>query len=231
MREDVIAFVPLRSGSKGIIDKNIKEINGKPLFFWSIVALLDAEVPRVVISTDSSEYAELVKEQFSSQVEVIFRSKEVSTDEASTESVVLEFLTHNNISTDSLLLLVQATSPLLTVDNIKEFIQMYDSHIYSSLLSVVDLSDRFFWDGFGCTRNYSYKKRQRRQMIDDEMTGMFLVENGAMYLNSVKNWLKDECRLSESIGEYWMSKDSLLELDSEDDWKIVEKILEVKYGI
>ena len=56
--KDVIAIIPARSGSKGVPDKNIKQIAGKPLMAYSIAAALKSNViNRVIVSTDSEEYA------------------------------------------------------------------------------------------------------------------------------------------------------------------------------
>ena len=57
-----IAFIPARSGSKGIPKKNIKLFNGKPLIYWSIKnALHNKNIDRVIVSTDSQEIALIAK--------------------------------------------------------------------------------------------------------------------------------------------------------------------------
>ena len=59
----VIAVIPARAGSKGIVDKNIKSLAGRPLMAYSIVAAKLAQtVDRVIVSTDSEAYAEIAKE-------------------------------------------------------------------------------------------------------------------------------------------------------------------------
>ena len=62
MKPKIIAFIPARSGSKSIKDKNIKILNGKPLIAWSIQACLKSKfINKVVISTDSKKYAKIAK--------------------------------------------------------------------------------------------------------------------------------------------------------------------------
>ncbi len=59
---EVLAVIPARSGSKGIADKNVRMIRGKPLFDHSIQHGLEAKrVTRVVVSTDSKEYARIAE--------------------------------------------------------------------------------------------------------------------------------------------------------------------------
>lgn len=55
-----IALIPARSGSKGIPNKNIRLLGGHPLIEWSIMAAKKAKsIDRVIVSTDSFEYAQL----------------------------------------------------------------------------------------------------------------------------------------------------------------------------
>ena len=54
----MIAIVPIRSGSKSIIDKNIKIINGKPLIYWILYALEKSKVSKIILATDSKKYIE-----------------------------------------------------------------------------------------------------------------------------------------------------------------------------
>ena len=54
----VLAYIPARSGSKGIKDKNILEVAGKPLIAYSIEAAKKSQwIDRVIVSTDSEKYA------------------------------------------------------------------------------------------------------------------------------------------------------------------------------
>ena len=68
--------------------------------------------------------------------------------------------------------------------------------------------------------NYDYKKRPRRQ----EFRGI-LAENGACYINSVGNILKDKCRLSGNIVAYELPAETAYEIDDESDWIIVEELM------
>lgn len=85
----IIAIIGIRSGSKGIKDKNIKLLSGKPLVYWIIKSALNTpEIDRIIVSTDSIEYAEIAKH---SGAEVPFiRPKEISTD----TSTDYEYVTH-----------------------------------------------------------------------------------------------------------------------------------------
>ena len=58
----MLAIIPARSGSKGVPEKNIKLIGGIPLFAYSIIiAKMIPSVDRIIVSTDSEEYAEIAR--------------------------------------------------------------------------------------------------------------------------------------------------------------------------
>lgn len=60
---DILAIIPCRSGSKTISHKNVRRVAGKPLIGWSIEHAIRAKtVNRVVVSTDSGEYAEIARD-------------------------------------------------------------------------------------------------------------------------------------------------------------------------
>lgn len=60
---EILAIIPARSGSKSVKDKNIREINGKPMIAYSIEhAKTSKLISRVIVSTDSEEYAAIARE-------------------------------------------------------------------------------------------------------------------------------------------------------------------------
>ncbi|WGI22124.1 acylneuraminate cytidylyltransferase family protein [Amylibacter sp. IMCC11727] len=81
IRSNHTAFLFCRGGSKGIPDKNIKMVAGKPLLAWSVeCALASKYVSRVVVSTDSKRIADVAQ---TVGAEVIMRPDELATDTAS----------------------------------------------------------------------------------------------------------------------------------------------------
>ena len=218
---DTIAFIPVRGGSKSIKNKNIKKINNRPLIYWVLDALTDCkQIDKVVVSTDSDEIRNTVNEYGNKNILVINRSKEVSTDYASTESVMLEFA--NSYEFENIIL-VQATSPLLSKEDIENGLEEYENA--DSVLSVVN-QKRFIWSNTKNSQpiNYDYLNRPRRQDFDG-----FFVENGAFYITSKKLLLKNECRISGKINAVVMDEESYYEIDEPSDWSIIENLLKMKH--
>ena len=219
-RRQVTAFIPVRGGSKSIPLKNIREFCGKPLVYWNISALQAAGlVDKIVVATDSDDIEATVRSFGFDKVEIYRRSAENASDTASTESVMLEYIEAANLSEETVFMLVQATSPLTQTIHFQEALQLYSEGNYDSLLTCV-VNKRFFWNKNGTPRNYDYRNRPRRQNFDGE-----LMENGAFYINTVKNILQSGNRLSGKIGIYEMPEYTAIEIDEPDDWTMLENLM------
>ena len=60
--DGIVAFIPARSGSKSIKNKNIKLLKGKPLLAWSIESCIKSKfIKDIIVSTDSKKYAKIAK--------------------------------------------------------------------------------------------------------------------------------------------------------------------------
>ncbi|MGE4495407.1 MAG: HAD-IIIA family hydrolase [Methanosarcina sp.] len=216
-----VALIPARGGSKSIPLKNIKKIAGKPLIYWTIEAAINcSKIDKVYISTDSEKIIDTARNIENEKFEVVGRSPETATDTASTESVMLEFANSHDFEN---IILIQATSPLLTSKDLEEAITIFENSKADSLLSVVE-QKRFIWekssDNFAKPLNYDPLNRPRRQDFEG-----YLVENGAFYITSKKLLQKAECRISGDIAYYKMPEETYYEIDEPFDWDIIEKLL------
>ncbi|MGD9556739.1 MAG: hypothetical protein AB7V25_06960 [Mangrovibacterium sp.] len=216
----VIAFIPVRGGSKSIPSKNIKPLCGKPLVYWNLAALQKTDaVDEVVVATDSDEI-ETVVSGFSFSKAVVFRrSAGNATDTASTESVMLEYLGQAGHAGDDVFILVQATSPLTQPEHFGEALSVFSSGVYDSLLSCVRIK-RFLWNPDGTPKNYDYRHRPRRQNFEGE-----LMENGAFYISTVEKILQSKNRLNGRIGIYEMPEYTATEIDEPRDWLVMEQLM------
>jgi N-acylneuraminate cytidylyltransferase len=221
-----VAFIPVRGGSKSIPLKNIKPINGRPLIYWTLDAAVDCnEIDAVIVSTDSQEIKNVVDKYGSPKVKVVSRSEAVSTDTASTESVMIEFARNYDFEN---IVLIQATSPLLASGDITNGINKFSEDNIDSVLSVVR-QKRFIWEEKSdvvSAINYDPLNRPRRQDFDG-----YLVENGAFYVTTRDNLLSTECRISGNIGVVEMFEETYFEIDEPSDWVIVEGLLKKKAGM
>ena len=213
----ILAFIPARGGSKSIPLKNIKIFCGKPLIYWNLLSLQKSSVDKIIVATDSNQIKNTVLSFSFSKVEVYNRNYENATDDASSESVMLEYIESVNLQDSDTFMLVQATSPFTQTNHFDEALELFES--FDSVVSC-SIIKRFFWNENGVPLNYDINKRKRRQ----DFKGT-LIENGAFYINSIKNIRQNKNRISGNIGLYRMPEHTSIELDEELDWIIAEKIM------
>ena len=89
--DSVVALIPARSGSKGVINKNLRLLGGHSLLAWSIAACRKtSKISRVIVSTDSLDYARLAKELGAEAP--FLRPKEISGDSATDYDFIIHAL-------------------------------------------------------------------------------------------------------------------------------------------
>lgn len=216
-----VALIPVRGGSKSIPLKNIKEIAGKPLVYWTAKAANDCKsIDKVFIATDSIEIKEVVEEFGLQKVCVIGRSDDTASDTASTETVMIEFSSQYEYDN---IVLIQATSPLLTSEDIERGFRIFAEKNTDSVLSVVR-QKRFHWkmdeNGMAIPTNYDYLSRPRRQEFEG-----YMVENGAFYITSREAFEISRSRISGNIRICEMDEMTYFEIDEPSDWIIIEELL------
>lgn len=216
------AIIPVRGGSKSIPMKNIKIINGKPLVWWVLNAAINSSIDKIFVSTDSDKIKKIVSSFNFEKVEVIDRSEESCGDLVKTEVVLQEFVDKYEFDD---LILIQATSPLLSTNDINSMIKTFEDGKYDSVVPLVN-QKRFIWknDFKWESTNYNINNRPMRQEFDG-----FFVETGCMYITKRESFIKSKNRISGNIGVHIFPEYMYYEIDEEYDWIIVEKLLE-KYG-
>ncbi len=215
-------LIPARGGSKGIPGKNIKLLAGKPLIGYTIEAAIQvAAIEDVCVSTDSEEIIGVAQ---SFGLSVPFRRpSELSTDEATSESVILhalQFYKDQNRNYDAVVLL-QPTSPLRTGRHIREAIAAYHPDI-DMVVSVKETKANPYYllveedsDGFlKKSKEGSFKRRQDCPKVYEY--------NGAIYVINIARLLQTGIGgLSRKI-KYVMDEFASVDIDDELDWMIAE---------
>lgn len=199
-----LGLIPARGGSKGIPNKNIRIIYGKPLIVWSIERALQSDLlDRVVVSTDSEEIARIADK---SGAEIIMRPSELATDTASTQDVMLHALQQKPAD---ILVLLQPTSPCRSQGLIDECIREFIENNYDSLAT-----------GFMCT----YKEYGTNILPRQQIKGFFY-DDGNVYVMKAQNILNGD-RYGRNIGHKFISRYENAEIDDMYDFWLLEKILE-----
>jgi CMP-N,N'-diacetyllegionaminic acid synthase len=140
-KQNVLAIIPARSGSKGLANKNILPLAGRPLLGWSIDHALNSKlVDRVICSTDDEQIAEIAR---SHGAEAPFiRPAELSGDNANDSSFAvhaIEWLAKNENWKADIVIILRPTSPIRDPVDIDGVIQlMIDNPRAHSCLSVIE---------------------------------------------------------------------------------------------
>lgn len=227
-----IAIIPARSGSKGLRDKNIKVLDGKPLLAYSVEAALETEAFDVVhVSTDSEKYADVAR-KYGADVPFL-RSAEASSDTASSWDAVREAIKNYSVlgKTFDTFMLLQPTSPLRTAKDILEAFECMTQKRANSIVSVCETDHSPLQcnvlpeDGSLIGFFENKHKNSARQMFDT-----YYRFNGAIYLAKTDFFLTSEDIYSERCYAYIMDKRKSIDIDDQFDFELAEAII-VKYKL
>lgn len=199
----IIGLIPARGGSKGILNKNIKMICGKPLIVWTIEKARSSRLlDKVIVSTDSEAIAEIAQK---AGAEVLKRPDYLATDTASTQDVMVHAL--QCFPADTLVLL-QPTSPCRSEGLIDECILEFQEQDYDSLAT-----------GWIC----DYKEYGKNTLPRQQINGFFY-DDGNVYVIKAENILKGD-RYGSKIKRKIISRYENAEIDDEYDFWLLEQIL------
>ncbi|WP_417845219.1 cytidylyltransferase domain-containing protein [Thalassospira povalilytica] len=217
----VMAVVTARGGSKGLPNKNVLDFCGKPLIAWSIEAAKKSKlVDRVVVSTEDENIAEIARE-YGADVPFM-RPDELATDEA----VTLDVLKHlvSKIQDYDLIVLLQPTSPLRTVQDIDTAIELCASNAMTSTVSVCEADKSPYW------MYYLSEEGQMKNVLTQDQTSstrrqdlpQAFALNGAVYVISKNALLAGEALVSKDTLAFPMPKSRSVDIDSEEDFVVAE---------
>jgi CMP-N,N'-diacetyllegionaminic acid synthase len=227
MEINYLAIIPARSGSKGLLDKNIKKICEKTLI--EIAALNAQKVDKIdgiFFSSDSKEYIKIYKNLNLSKdiTKDYIRPKNISDDTSEASEYIidcLDFLEKNNIKVKNFILL-QVTSPLRQYSHINASIKDYESNNYHSLISVNESVNHPCNtlikkdDVYIPITNFGFTRRQ------DFANSVTL--NGAIYIISGEKYKKTKKFMSDNTSLFFMDKILSIDIDDEQDFYLAEII-------
>lgn len=219
-----IAIIPARSGSKGLKDKNIIDLCGKPLIAYSIEAALETGLfDHVIVSTDSEHYAEIAQHY---GAEVMMRGEALSNDKATTFMVLEDILKNRLQESIDYFVLLQPTSPLRTSKHITEAIEKFEAKIenFDFLVSMKeaehakvlvnpiddDESLKYFDTDFSNYRRQGYKDYS---------------PNGAIFIAKPDSYLEQKHFFGAKALSYIMSAEDSVDIDGALDLVVANAIM------
>ncbi len=200
-----LALIPARGGSKGIPNKNIKKLLGKPLINYSIESAKNSiRIDDVFVSTDCEKIADISRKN---GAEILFRPESVSNDESKTIDVLnyhYEFIKNYDI-----VVVLQPTSPLRPKELINDCINEFIRGRYSNLVT-----------GYYCKyKEFGSHNNLRRQDING-----FFYDDGSIYILT-PSLIKNNLWSGDNIKRIINKKQFSFEIDDEIDFLILEKLI------
>lgn len=224
----ILALIPARGGSKGIKNKNIIELCGKPLISYTIDAAKGCNyIDDIVVSTDSEEIAKVAR-KYGAWVPFM-RPAKYATDTSSTLDVVLHAV--NKLKEEGnkydVLVLLQPTEPLRDAVDIKGAIEKYFIEGAKDLVSVSKVDDhpllmRTINKDGTLKKLLNLSSTCRRQDMPD-----YYRVNGCIYINGINN-LKEETSFNDNNMPYIMSQEHSVDIDEPKDLVLAEYYLQRK---
>jgi CMP-N,N'-diacetyllegionaminic acid synthase len=222
--DKTVAIILARRGSKQIPGKNWRPLLGKPLVRWSVEQALAAEsIDRVVVTSDAPEVMDAIEGQLipwgqkrssPSEVTWVARPEHLATDTATTESAVshaLDTVYGPSGPFPDVAVILQPTSPLRRPGDIDACVELLKG--YDSVVSVV--------------RDHRIIPGELREMRQAQMR---VIENGAVYAMRTDTFLVSRNRICGMWEPFLMPEWTRYEIDAEDDFAIVEMLME-KYMV
>ncbi len=225
-----LAIITARAGSKGIEDKNIKELNGKPLLAYSIKAAKESsQFTQIMVSTDSEIYASIAK-KWGAEVPFL-RSREASNDTASSWSVVKEVLRNYGemgITFDTVTLL-QPTSPLREAEDIVNGYKILREKDANLVVAVCEVAHSPLWANT-LPENNSLTRFLKPEVVTMPRQSIpkYYRINGALYIIRVDYLLKSKDIYKEKSFALIMDRSRSIDIDDELDFDIAEVLIKHK---
>lgn len=205
----ILGITPARGGSKEVPRKNIKKCAGKPLIEWTIESALKSKLlDRYIVSTDDKEIADISEQ---AGAEILQRPEELAKDDTPTLPDVIQHALQQ-IPAD-IVVILQATSPIRNDDLIDYSIQKFLRQKADSLAS-----------GFIC----KYKPYGTYTELRQDINGFFY-DDGNIYIIK-SDLIKKGDRYGKNMAKVFTDKEENIEIDTEFDFWIAEKILEKRMG-
>ena len=226
MENKILCLIPARSGSKGIKNKNLVKLKGKPLLYWTLnlakkIKLFD----KIVVSTDSKKIQNYAKKN---NVESPFlRPKNISTDTTPMKDVVLHVLKYYKESNyfPTAVALLQPTSPYRKKSTLVKACKIFMRDKLDSLFTVEKIKhtqhpNYVFKDKSNVLKNTlnNLKKKKNRQTIKD----FFALDGGVIFI--FKPSIVKKGLIGGRLAYIEVKQPESLDIDTLDDLKFAEKI-------
>lgn len=236
-RKKIVAMIPARLGSKRIPKKNLRMLNGKPLICYAIEAAIEADCFDEIYINSECEIFDEIAESY--KIKYYRRADELSTDSSTNDDFVFDFLNHkcrNMVGYSGInIIQILPTSPFLSSNEIKEFVNQFEADKNTTLVSVSSNKIECLFENQPI--NFDRLKHTPPSQLLKPILSYACALMGWDVLNYIKNMELYNCgyhggNLEDSetrIGTYTLEGLSCIDIDNESDFQLAEAIMRSGY--
>jgi CMP-N-acetylneuraminic acid synthetase len=227
---ELIALLPMKAHSERVPGKNIKVLNGKPLFFYIADTLKATGLFQLLgINTDSEEVAALAANRYGDWVRIIERPATLVGDHVPMNAIIEHDV--SLFGADHHFLQTHSTNPLLSAATIAEAVGTYSSGFrdgtLDSVFSVNEIRSRLY-DSTLRPLNHDPAALIRTQDLD-----VIYEENSSFYIFSGQGFRGNHHRIGKKAVPFAMKRNALegIDIDEPSDWQFVEMVCKVRDAV
>ena len=227
----IICMIPARLESKRIKKKNLRLINKKPLVTYVIEKSKKCKFfNEIYLNSDSNIFEKIAKKN---RINFFLRKKKFASDQSTSDDFCMDFI--NNIKGD-ILIQILPTSPLISTEEINNFVKTMIKKNYDTLISVKKIQIECIYKN----KPINFKKNKKTNSQDlIPIKAYSTVLMGWKYNTYKKNMKKYGSAYhggKAKIGYFELKGLSTIDIDNEEDFKLSEKLIisqkkNMKFGI
>jgi len=231
-KSEIICFIPARSGSTRIKNKNIRLIDGRPLIYWTVSkAIKSKKFDRIIFSSDSDNYYDILikylKKDKLNYKNLIFDKRHIT--HSKTKSKIFDYLKYDlikkfNLNGDDLLVQMLPTCPLRTINTIKKAIN-YSIKTKNNIFSASEYDFHISF-GFSINDNNWNSVFKKSPMVtgstQSQSQKMYYHPTGVINCLYVRSLSKDIKSIYQGALPIIVPRSESFDIDTEDDLNIVK---------
>ena len=224
---DWISIIPVRAGSKGLVNKNIRFIRGKQLYRYTVDFALNAGTQQVYISTDIKE---ILSAPYEKNITISERNSALCQDETEMSAVILDFLNHGEgkkISGDQTIVLLQATSPLRRKLDLVKALELFSkSKITDLMIAVTQAENNALKYGFVVNGSFKHISEPSLCFKNRQDLPKLFKPTGAFYIFKAGWFRTNKSFATNATSAYEIPNEHSLDIDSLEDAEHFQAIVE-----
>lgn len=219
----IIGMIPARLGSKRIPLKNIRYMDDRPLIQYPIdIALSSQAVDEVWVNTEDERLGAVIQKM---GARFHKRPVELASDTATNREFTYEFMKQHPCD---YVVMINPTSPLLRKDTFKRFVHYILDNDFDVALSVISEKEEIFFQGKPL--NFSLEKKLNSQLLEpiEKIIWALTAWKSSYFMKMQERGLNPVFGYQGKLGRFPIPKDESCDLDTEEDWRIAEGILQAR---